>query len=96
MVVFAARAEKNESQFRAGGIWKAVVLSNVEGEFQNYDPLGLIAGALIKVDCSINWRHQNGKRYCFASGTSLIFFLKQPNTNIHKAYEIWRKNRPHK
>ena len=38
------------------GIWKSYVPHGMRGEFHNFDPVGLMAGVLIPVDCSINWR----------------------------------------
>ena len=39
-----------------GGIWKAAVPpTQMKGEFDNFDPIGIAAGARIKADCSINW-----------------------------------------
>jgi hypothetical protein len=50
------------------GIWKAVVPHSIKAELDNYDPIGLVAGALIKTDCAYNWRDpDDGKLYCFAS-----------------------------
>jgi hypothetical protein len=69
------------------GIWKAYTPRDVKGELDNYDPIGLAAGALIKADCSINWRDQDGKLYCFASATSLVYFENWPQTNIRRARE---------
>jgi hypothetical protein len=69
------------------GIWKYYVPHDVKGELDSYDPIGLIAGALIKADCSINWRDQDGKLYCFASGTSLVYFQSWPQTYIRRACE---------
>lgn len=68
------------------GIWKSYVPRHVKGEFDSYDPVGLMAGALIKADCSLNWRDPDtGKLYCFASGTSQVYFQDWPKTNIRKA-----------
>jgi hypothetical protein len=77
----------------AGGIWKAAVpLTVMHGEFDNFDPLGVAAGARIKSDCSLNWVNpDDGKLYCFSSGTSLEFFLDQPHANIARARAAWRK-----
>jgi hypothetical protein len=77
----------------AGGIWKAAVpLKVMHGEFDNFDPLGVAAGARIKADCSLNWVNpDDGKLYCFSSGTSLEFFLDQPHANIARAQAAWRK-----
>lgn len=69
------------------GIWKAAIpLKPMNGEFRDFDPVGLAAGALIKADCSLNWTNpDDGKLYCFASGTSLEFFLDQPQLYIERA-----------
>jgi hypothetical protein len=71
------------------GFWKAYTPQGFKGEFDSYDPIGLIGGALIKADCSINWRDQDGKLYCFASATSLVFFQDLPKGNILKASEAF-------
>jgi hypothetical protein len=77
------------------GIWKSYVPHDVKGELDSYDPIGLIAGALIKTDCSINWRDPDtGKLYCFASGTSLVYFENWPHTYISRARETLEKLTP--
>ena len=77
----------------SGGIWKAAVPSKpMTGEFDSLDPLGVAAGARIKADCSLNWINpDNGKRYCFSSGTSLEYFLDKPQANLERAQAGWRK-----
>ena len=78
---------------RAGGIWKAAVPPKpMKGEFGSFDPIGIAAGAKIKADCSLNWIDpDDGKRYCFASGTSLEFFLDMPQTYLERARASWRR-----
>src|ERR1700674_3116744 len=78
---------------RSGGIWKAAVPSKpMHGEFDNLDPLGVAAGARIKADCSLNWIDpDDGKLYCFSSGTSLEFFLDKPQFNLERARAAWQK-----
>lgn len=72
------------------GIWKSYVPRGVRGEFNNYDPVGLMAGALIHADCSINWRDPDtGKLYCFATGTSFNYFRDWPKANSRKAREAF-------
>jgi hypothetical protein len=83
----AARAARHEGI----GFWKAYTPEGFKGEFDSYDPIGLIGGALIKTDCSINWRDQDGKLYCFASGTSLVYFEDLPKPNIRKAGEAFQR-----
>jgi hypothetical protein len=77
----------------AGGIWKAAVPpKSMKGEFDSLDPLGVAAGARIKADCSLNWIDpDDGKRYCFSSGTSLEFFLDEPQANLERARQGWSK-----
>ncbi|HEY0230810.1 MAG TPA: hypothetical protein VGC55_06135 [Dokdonella sp.] len=73
------------------GIWKAAVPSRImQGEFGNLDPMGLIADAQIPCDCSINWSSPDtGKRYCFVSATSLVYFLRAPHHHIDQAAHAW-------
>ena len=75
------------------GIWKAVVpAAPMKGEFDDFDPVGIAAGAQIKADCSLNWVNpDDGARYCFSSGTSLEYFLDRPHYNIERARAGWRK-----
>jgi hypothetical protein len=73
------------------GIWKAVVPPvPMHGEFGNNDPVGLAAGQLIPTDCSINWIDPDDhKRYCFASATSLGYFVEWPKANSERARKNW-------
>jgi hypothetical protein len=75
------------------GIWKAVVPPTpMKGEFDSLDPLGVAAGARIKADCSLNWINpDDGRRYCFSSGTSLEYFLDNPQASIDRARRGWQK-----
>lgn len=74
------------------GIWKAAIpVKPMNGEFRDFDPVGLAAGALIKADCSLNWTNpDDGRLYCFASGTSLEFFLDEPQHYIERAAAAFR------
>ena len=77
----------------SGGIWKAAVPQRpMKGEFDSLDPLGVSAGARIKADCSLNWIDpDDGKLYCFSSGTSLEVFLDKPQFNLERARAAWQK-----
>jgi len=78
-----------------GGIWKAVVPPKaMHGEFGNEDPVGLAAGKHIKADCSLNWVADDGKLYCFTTGTSLLFFEEAPNSYIRQARGFYEHNPP--
>ncbi len=62
----------------------------MKGEFDGYDPVGLESGVKVKADCSINWIDpDDGKRYCFSSGTSLVSFLGAPKTHAERARKGW-------
>jgi hypothetical protein len=78
------------------GMWKAAVPPKpMKGEFDSLDPLGVAAGARIKADCSLNWIDpDDGKLYCFSSGTSLEFFLDKPQANLERARTSWRTMNP--
>ena len=68
------------------GIWKSYAPKGLRGEFNNYDPIGLISGALIRTDCSINYTDpDDGKIYCFNSATSLTYFEHWPKTYARRA-----------
>jgi hypothetical protein len=76
------------------GIWKAVVPArgSMHGEFDNNDPIGVAAGERIAADCSINWVDPDaGKLYCFASATSLVFFLEAPRGWLARARREWSR-----
>jgi hypothetical protein len=83
----------NATAGHSGGIWKAAVPPKpMKGEFDDFDPLGIAAGARIKADCSLNWINpDDGKLYCFSSGTSLEYFLDKPQANLRRARAGWRK-----
>ena len=83
----------NDRAAHPNGIWKAAVPPlPMRGEFDNYDPLGIAARAWIKADCSLNWVDpDDGKRYCFASGTSLEVFLDGPQANLERARQVWQR-----
>ena len=83
----------NADSGHGGGIWKAAVPPKpMKGEFDEFDPLGIAAGTRIKADCSLNWINpDDGKRYCFSSGTSLEYFLDQPQANLERARAGWQK-----
>jgi hypothetical protein len=73
------------------GIWKAVSPpGGMRGEFANNDPIGLAAGKKIEADCSLNWVDPDfGKRYCFSSATSLVYFLNAPRSYLARARKNW-------
>jgi hypothetical protein len=83
----------NAGAGHSGGIWKAAVPPKpMKGEFDDFDPLGIAVGARIKADCSLNWINpDDGKLYCFSSGTSLVYFLDKPQANLQRARASWRK-----
>ncbi|MDX2289162.1 MAG: hypothetical protein NW217_10125 [Hyphomicrobiaceae bacterium] len=88
-----SKSARETARASGDGIWKAIVPpGRMASEFEAYDPIGLAAGAMIKADCSINWRDPDtGRLYCFASGTSLNHFLAWPRANIRRATEAWQR-----
>ncbi|MDE2305481.1 MAG: hypothetical protein KGL34_07975 [Gammaproteobacteria bacterium] len=75
------------------GIWKAAVPPRrMSGEFDDFDPIGIEAGTRIIADCSLNWIDpDDGRRYCFSSGTSLEVFLEDPWRHLAAASARWRR-----
>jgi hypothetical protein len=92
-VTGVSRAQSATAPQHVGGIWKAAVPpKRMKGEFDSLDPLGVAVGARITADCSLNWTDpDDGRLYCFASGTSLEFFLDRPAANIQRARLGWTK-----
>jgi hypothetical protein len=74
------------------GIWKSYSPKGLHGELDNYDPVGLMAGALIHTDCSINWTDPDTRKtYCFNSATSQVYFANWPKTYAAKAAKALEK-----
>lgn len=74
------------------GIWKSYSPKGLQGEFHNYDPVGLMAGALIPTDCSINYTDPDThKVYCFNSATSQVYFANWPKTYARKAADALQR-----
>ena len=74
------------------GIWKSYSPKGLHGELHNYDPVGLMAGALIHTDCSINWTDPDTRKtYCFNSATSQVYFANWPKTYAAKAAKALEK-----
>jgi hypothetical protein len=74
------------------GIWKSYSPKGLHGEFNNYDPVGLMAGALIHTDCSINFTDPDTRKiYCFNSATSQVYFANWPKTYAAKAAKALEK-----
>ena len=84
-------ATARDAQTSGAGIWKSVVPPvKMKGQFQDHDPIGLVAGQMIPADCSINWTDPDThKLYCFTSATSLVFFLDSPQEYLSKAEKNW-------
>jgi YHS domain-containing protein len=87
----AAQHGARSSDPEHAGIWKAVSPpGGMRGEFDNNDPIGLAAGKKIEADCSLNWVDPDfGKRYCFSSATSLVYFLSAPRSYLARARKNW-------
>lgn len=93
----ALRHDAASSDPARAGIWKAAVppAGSMHGEFDSNDPIGVMAGARIEADCSINWVDPDDQRlYCFSSATSLVFFLDAPQDYLRRARKQWRQLGP--
>jgi len=74
------------------GIWKSYTPKGLHGEFNNYDPVGLMAGDLIHTDCSINYTDADThKTYCFNSATAQVYFSNWPKTYADKAAKAYKQ-----
>lgn len=92
-LAFAAEPNlRNQPHANEIGIWKSYSPKGLHGEFHNYDPVGLMAGALIHTDCSINFTDADThKTFCFNSATSQLYFANWPKTYAAKAAEALQK-----
>jgi YHS domain-containing protein len=61
----------------------------IKGEFGNSCAMALTRREQIDTDCSVNWKAEDGKVYCFGSEESKAAFLKDPQTNLRKAKEYY-------
>jgi hypothetical protein len=61
----------------------------MQGEFGNSCALGLARREQIDTDCTVNWKAEDGKVYCFGSEQSRDAFLKDPEENARKAAEYF-------
>ncbi|HEY3730048.1 MAG TPA: hypothetical protein VGL28_02175 [Steroidobacteraceae bacterium] len=92
-----AKAGDRVDRSQPGGIWKyAIPPTALHGEFDNEDPVGLAAGKHIRTDCSMNWLGEDGKLYCFTTGTSLVFFEESPNYYLRIARGFFEADRQRK
>jgi hypothetical protein len=94
LTVAALTHDATSSDPERAGIWKAAVppAGSMHGEFDSNDPIGVMAGARIWADCSINWTDPDSHRlYCFSSATSLVFFLEAPQDYLRRATKQWRE-----
>lgn len=57
-------------------------------QFGNQDVEGLAEGRHVVTDCSVNWKDDDGKVYCFADAKSKAKFLKHPNQNLERARDL--------
>jgi hypothetical protein len=88
----ALRHDARSSDPDHAGIWKAAIPppGSMHGEFDSNDPIGVVAGARIWADCSINWTDPDSHRlYCFSSATSLVYFLEAPQDYLRRAARRW-------
>jgi YHS domain-containing protein len=62
------------------------------GEFDNLCAQGLATGQQIKTDCSVNAQIE-GKTYCFGNEEAKAAFMKDPQGNLAKAQETYKKQK---
>ncbi|MFA5900916.1 MAG: hypothetical protein WC829_17585 [Hyphomicrobium sp.] len=65
----------------------AVPAYAADPEFAGTCAMGLAEGKQIKTDCTVTWTSPQGKLYCFGNEDAKAAFLKDPETNLHKAEE---------
>ncbi len=63
-------------------------------EFKNECTMGL-AMKHIPTDCSVMWKSENGKTYCFGNEEAKSEFLKDKEGNLNKAEVFWSQPEAH-
>lgn len=69
----------------------SAVFAAPQGEFDNRCALGLAMGEEVPTDCSINWKANDGKIYCFSNEEAKNIFLKDPTSLLEQAREFTAK-----
>ncbi len=60
--------------------------------FDGMCAMGMSVGQPVETDCSITWKDENGKTYCFSTKGSKTQFLENPEFNAVKANEYYSMN----
>jgi YHS domain-containing protein len=64
-------------------------------EFQNECTMGLATKKHIPTDCSVMWKSESGKTYCFGNEEAKSEFLKDKEGNLNKAEVFWSQPEAH-
>lgn len=80
----------------------AVIVGLMAGGVQAADPefnkectMGLAMKKHIPTECSVMWKSENGKTYCFGDQTAKEEFLKDKEGNLSKAEVFWSQPEAH-
>ncbi len=60
--------------------------------FDGMCAMGMSVGQPVETDCSITWKDENGKTYCFSNKDSKVQFLENPEFNLVKANDYFTMN----
>ncbi|MGH8605963.1 MAG: hypothetical protein ACREX9_00605 [Gammaproteobacteria bacterium] len=64
-------------------------------EYKNECTMGLAMKKHIPTDCSVMWKSENGKTYCFGNEEAKSEFLKDKEGNLNKAEVFWSQPEAH-
>jgi hypothetical protein len=73
----------------------AVGVHAADPEFKNECTMGLAMKKHIPTDCSVMWKSENGKTYCFQDRTAKEEFLKDTEGNRKNAEVFWSQPEAH-
>ncbi len=77
-----------------GGFMAAGVYAG-DPEFKKECAMGLAMKKHIPTECSVMWKSENGKTYCFGDQTAKEEFLKDKEGNLSKAEVFWSQPEAH-
>ncbi len=66
-----------------------------EAEFEKNCAMGMAMKKRIPTECSVMWKSENGKTYCFGDQTAKDEFLKDQEGNLKKAEVFWSQPEAH-
>lgn len=68
-------------------VTSAAVAAKAYPEFGGRCAMGVAMGDNVPTDCSLRWTGPDGNLYCFGSKEGQEAFMKDPDSNLEKAFQ---------